>query len=94
MILDDIADGARLIVEGAPALTPKFSAMVNPARSRHGPVPDGSRKAFAKRKEEHVVHGPLAEVVVDAEDPRLVEGASSVQVQRPAPSEIVPNGSR
>jgi len=92
MILDDVADGAGLIVEGAPALHAKVL--------RHGdlhardmvPVPDGLEKRVREAEEEHVVHGPLAEVMVDAEDPRLVEGAEQRPVQRPRRGEIRPNG--
>src|SRR3989449_8977254 len=76
------------VVKGAPALDAEAL--------RHGDlhaldmvaVPDGLQERVREAEEEHVVHRPLAEVVVDAEDRRLVEAAEQRPVQRPRRGEI------
>ena len=92
MILDHVADGAGPVVKGAPALDAEAL--------RHGDlhaldmvaVPDGLQESVREAEEEHVVHRPLAEVVVDAEDRRLVEAAEQRPVQLPRRGEVRPKG--
>ena len=73
MILDDVADRARLVVEGASALDAEIF--------RHGDlhalhlvaVPERLQKRVGEAEEEHVVHRPLAQVMIDAEDAGFIE---------------------
>ena len=74
MILDHVADRAGLIVESAAALDAEVF--------RHGDlhaldvvaVPERLQERVGEAEDEHVVHRPLAEVVVDAEDAALGKG--------------------
>ena len=74
MVLHDVADGAGLVVERAAALNPEVSAIVICTLSTWSRFQNGSRKELAKRKKSMLCTGRLPEVVVDAEDRRLVEG--------------------
>ena len=51
-------------------------------------VPERLEERVGEAEEQHVVHRPLAEVVVDAEDVRLVEGAEQDRVQRARRGEV------
>ena len=73
MVLNHVADGAGLVVERAAALHAEIL--------RHGDlnaldvlaVPERFQERVGEAEEDHVVHRPLAEVVVDAEDVIFVE---------------------
>ena len=92
MILDHVADGARLIVKGAAALDAEVF--------RHGDlhaldmvaVPERLQERIGEAEEEHVMHRPLPQVMVDAEDRRLVEGAEQDLVELLRRGEVVPKG--
>src|SRR5581483_5850715 len=66
MVLKDVANGAGLIVERATALNSKMF--------RHGDlhtldivaVPESFHKRVRKTKHDHVVHGPLTQIMIDA----------------------------
>ena len=84
MVLEDVADRAGLLVEaGAP---------LDPDRLRHGDldvvdeltVPDRLEDAVGEAESGDVLHGLLAEVVVDPEDLLLLEVAVELLVQVPA----------
>jgi hypothetical protein len=52
-------------------------------------VPEGLQEGVGESKEEHVVHRPLAEIVVDPENRRLVEGSEQDPVELPRGSDVV-----
>src|SRR5215831_3139895 len=52
-------------------------------------IPEGFQERIDEAEEEQVVHRPLAQVMVDAEDRRLVEGAEQGTVERLRRGEIV-----
>ena len=73
MVLEDVADGAGLLVERA--------ARLDPDRLGHGdldmvdvaPVPERLEDAVPEPEDQQVADGLLAEVVVDPVDLRLAE---------------------
>ena len=81
MVLDHVADGAGLLVEGAAALHAEIL--------RHGDlhaldviaVPDRLQERVGEAEEQQVLHRALAQVMVDAEDRRLVEVAQQDAVE-------------
>jgi hypothetical protein len=81
MVLDDVADGARLIVESAPALHSEVL--------RHGDlhtfdlvaVPERFQERVHEPEEHEVLDRRLPEVVIDAEDRLLVEGLSRARAR-------------
>src|SRR2546422_5160155 len=83
MVLDHVADGARLVIERASALNPELFGHGDLHALDVIPVPEGLEEGVREPEEEHVVHGPLPEVVVDPEDRRLVEGSEQNPVELP-----------
>jgi hypothetical protein len=81
VVLDDIADRARRVVEGAAAL----DAEVFRHRDLHaldvGTIPEGFHERIRKAKKEHVVNSALSEVVVDPEDVALHEHTEQDPIQ-------------
>src|SRR5690349_6534607 len=81
MVLNHVADRARLIVKGPSTLDPEVF--------RHGDldaldmvaVPERLQERVRKAKEDHVVHRPLPKVMVDAEDRLLVKGCEQDAVE-------------
>jgi hypothetical protein len=53
------------------------------------PVPEGLQEGIGKTEEEHVVHRPLPEVVVDPEDRCFVEGSEQDPVELPRGGDVV-----
>src|SRR5256884_1105808 len=92
MILDDVAHGARLVVEHAPALNSELFGH----RDLHAldviAVPERLQERVGEAEEEHVVHRPLAEVVVDAKDRRLVKAAEQHAVESLRRREVTAEG--
>jgi len=73
MILHHITDGPRLLVESAaPQNTEVFGH-----RDLHAldvlAIPERLKECVAKTNEQHVAHGPLAQIVIDPEDARFIE---------------------
>src|SRR5882672_2229722 len=66
MILDHVADGARLVIERAPALDPKIFGHGDLYALDMVSIPEGFEERIREPKKEHVVHWPLAQVMVDA----------------------------
>ena len=92
MILDDVADGARLVVEGAPALDAEVLGHGDLHALDVIAIPERLQEGVGEAEEEHVVDRPLAEVVIDAEDRRLVEGAEQDAVELLRRGEVVAEG--
>ncbi len=92
MILNHVADGAGLIVECAAALDAEVF--------RHGDlhaldmvaVPERLEERIREAEVDHVLHGPLPEVMVDAEDRRFGKGSEQNPVQCPGRPEVCPKG--
>ena len=68
MVLDHIANGAGLIVESAATL----HAEILRHRDLHAldviAIPEWLHERVGESEDDHVVHRPLAEIVVDAKD--------------------------
>ncbi len=89
MVLDDVAHRPGLVVERAAAL----DAEILGHRDLHAldviAIPERFQERVGEAEEQHVVHRPLAQVVVDAKDVRFVEVAVENPVQLLRRSEIV-----
>ena len=89
VVLDDVPDRTRLLVEARPPLDAE--------RLGHGdlhvvdelPVPDRLEDAVREPQDQHVLDGLLAQVVVDAEDLLLVEVGAEERVQLLRAREVV-----
>src|ERR1700736_1068306 len=81
MILNHVADRAYPVVESAPTLNSKFF--------RHGDlhgfdmaaIPERFQDSVGKTEKKHVMHRPLAKVMVNAEDAILSKGAEQNLVE-------------
>ena len=90
MVLDDVARDARLLVE----LAAPLDADVLGDGDLHVvdvlAAPERLEERVGEAEDEQVLHRLLAEVVVDAEDLRLVEGRGDRVVERARAREVVP----
>ena len=87
MVLDDIADRSGHVVKSAAALHSEIF--------RHGDlhaldivaIPECFRERVGETKDQHVVHRPLAEEMIDAENTGFIEDGEEnfVQLQRRRP---------
>jgi hypothetical protein len=92
VILHDVTDRPRLIVEPAAALDAEAL--------RHGdldaldvvPVPNRLQEGIGKAKEEEILHRLLAEVMVDAKDRCLGEDRMQSVIQALCRGQVVPEG--
>src|SRR5450631_1169832 len=88
VVLDDVADGARLLVEPSAPL----DAEALRHRDLHAldvvPVPDRLEERVGKPEQQEVLHRLLAEVVIDPEDRRFVESGVQRPVERPRRRQI------
>ena len=90
MVLEDVARGARLLVERA--------AVADADRLGHGDldvvdvaaIPERLEDAVAEAEDQQVPDGLLAQVVVDAIDLRLAEDLADLAVQALGRVEVVP----
>src|SRR5262245_27548101 len=90
MVLHDVAQGPRLIVELAASLHAERLCH----RDLHAldvlPIPDRLEERVRKAEEEQVLNRVLAQVVVDAEHAVFTEGGVDDRVQRAGRGEVVP----
>src|SRR6266481_9981212 len=92
MVLNHVANRARLIVEGASALDPEVL--------RHGDldaldlvaIPERLQQGIDETKEYHVMHWPLPKVMVDAENGRLVESGQQDPIELPRRRQVMSEG--
>src|SRR5262249_39594909 len=81
MVLNYVANGAGFVVERAAPL----DAEIFGHRDLHAldaiPVPERLDEAVGEADEQHVMHRPFAQVMVDAEDRALVEAAEQRAVE-------------
>src|SRR5499427_10138376 len=89
MILHDVADRTRLIIKRAPPLDPEVFGHGDLHTLDMVAIPERFQECIGEAEEEHIVHRPLAQVMVDAEDRLLVEGAEQRVVERLRREEIV-----
>ena len=89
VVLDDVADRAGRVVEAAAAL----DAEVLRHRDLHaldvGAIPERLEDRIREADEQHVVNGPLAEVMVDPEDVALDERAEQDPIQLARRGEVL-----
>src|SRR5215475_8418436 len=90
MILNDVADGASMVVERAATLHAEIFGHGDLHTSDEGPIPEGLQERIREPEEHHIVHRPLAQIVVDAEDMILFKPGQKYFVQLVRRSEIVP----
>src|SRR5271157_562433 len=92
MILDHVADGAGLVIEGAPALDSEILCH----RDLHAldmlAIPERIQERIREAKEHYIVDRPLPEIVVDAEDRRLVEGSQKDSIEPPRRGQVRSEG--
>src|SRR5947208_16037742 len=92
VILDDVADRARLLVEAAAPLDPEALGHSDLHALDVVAVPDRLEERVREAEDEEVLHRLLPEVVVDAEDARLVEDFVQRLVEGLRRGEIPPEG--
>src|ERR1700719_3151863 len=81
MILNHVADRADSIVEGAPTLDPECFRHGDLHTFDMAAIPKRLQQSIGETEKKHVVHRPLAQVMVDAEDSILTEGAEQNPVE-------------
>ena len=81
MILHYVADGSRLIIKSAAPLDAEVFGHGDLHTLDMIAIPKRFQEGISETEEEHVVHRPLAQVVIDAEDCLLVEGAEQSLVE-------------
>src|SRR4029077_18077934 len=81
MILNHVADSARSIVESPPALDSEVFCHGDLHALDMVAIPKRLQERVGKTEEKHVVHRPLAKVMVDAEDSILIERAEQNPVE-------------
>ena len=90
MVLEDVADRARLLVERRPALDPDRLGDRDLHVVDELAVPDRLEDPVREPQRQHVLDGLLAEVVVDPEDLPLGEVLRDERVQLAGGGEVVP----
>src|SRR4030095_8042903 len=92
MILNHIADCAGLIIERASALNTKVLRHSNLYALDLIAVPERFQNRILEAEEDHVVHRPFSQVMIDAEDVLLIEGAEQDLIKLLRRGEVVPEG--
>src|SRR5215831_16677364 len=82
MVLHDVADRTRLIIKSTPPLNAEIFGHGHLYTRDVVAIPERFQERIGEAKDEQVVHRPLAQVMVDAEDRLLVEGAEQRAVER------------
>src|SRR5215510_4105579 len=89
MVLDDVADRARLIIKSAPSLDAEVFGHGDLHTCDMVAIPERLQERIGEAEDQQVVHWQLAQVMVDAEDRLLVEGAEQRAVELLRREEIV-----
>ena len=92
MVLDHVAQHARLLVVGAPPLHAQLLGHGDLHVVHVAAVPDGLEEAVGEAEDEDVLHRLLAQVVVDAEDLVLLQLAAEVGVEGARAVEVAAEG--
>src|SRR5688572_19543265 len=90
MILHHVADGSRLVVESGAALDAELFRHADLDALHVVAIPDRFEQRVGKAKEQHVVHGLLPEIMVDAENSLFVERAKQNPVEPLRTEEVRP----
>src|SRR4029077_167862 len=89
MILDNVTNRARLVVEGAAALDAEIFGHGDLNALHVIAIPERLHKGVSEAEDENIVDRALAEEMVDAEDVLLVVGAAKNLVQRLSGGQVV-----
>ena len=73
MILHDVANGAGAVIEGSPALYAEVLGHRDLHALHEMAVPECLQERVRETEEDHVMHGPLPEIMIDTEDRRFIE---------------------
>ena len=92
VVLDDVADGTGLVVEGASPLDAEVFGHGDLNALDEVAVPEGFEEGVGEAEGDDVVDGAFGEVVVDAEDGRLGEGGEEDAVELRAEARSWPKG--
>src|SRR4029077_10502197 len=92
MILNHIADCAGLIIERASALNSKVLRHSNLYALDLIAVPERFQNRILEADEDHVVHRPFSQVMIDAEDVLLIEGAEKNPIKLLRRDKVVTEG--
>src|SRR5208337_3846641 len=88
MILNHVADGADLFIKCAAAL----DAEILRHRDLHAfdvmPVPERFKHGIAEAEEENVVHGRLAQIMINSEDGPLIESLEQDGIEGPGRGKV------
>src|ERR1700681_346688 len=92
MVLDYVADRARLVVKASPALNTKILRHRDLDALDVSAVPEGLNKSVGEAECQHIVHSALSEIVVDTKDVGFVKGAKQDFVQFLRRCQTMPEG--
>src|ERR1035438_333213 len=82
MILNDVANGADFFIETAPALHAEFLGHGDLYIPDVIAIPDRLEKRIGEAEVQEILHGFLAQIVIDAKDRCLVENFMQSGIQR------------
>src|SRR5262249_32196409 len=92
MVLHHIANRARLIVEGAATLDPEIFRHGNLHALDMVAVPERLQERIRKAEIANVMNRPLPEIMVDAENRRLLKSREQGPIELTGRGEICPEG--
>src|SRR5262245_46187766 len=81
MVLDDVTNSARLIIKSPSSLDTKVLGHRDLHTLNMVAIPEWFQDRIGETEKKHVVHRPLTQVMVDAKDGLLVEGAEQSLVE-------------
>ena len=92
MVLDDVTDRARRVVEAAAALDTEVLGHCDLHALDVGTIPEGLHDRIREANEQHVVNGALSQVMVDPEDVGLHERTEQDAIQVARRDEVLAEG--
>src|SRR5258708_39714861 len=92
MVLDHVADGARLIVKNASSLDPEILSHGDLYAFHIVTVPKGLQDRVGETEEDHVGDRSFSEIMINPEDRRLLETANQDPVQVLPRSQLTSKG--
>src|SRR6516164_3322279 len=92
MILNYIADGTCFIIKSAATLDTKVFGHGDLHALDKVAVPERLHEGVRKAENEHVMHRPLPEVMIDPEDLGLIEGSQQYVIELPRRNEVASKG--
>src|SRR5262245_2284636 len=92
MVLNDVANRTRRIIKSPATLNAKILRHGDLHRLDVSAVPERFQKRILEAKEDHVVDGPLPQVMVDAKDRRLVERDQQNPIELASRRQIMAEG--